>query len=52
MSASMSTVSGVTIEKSSPSFFFGRGALPSDGAAAASGSSALSARAFAIFALR
>ena len=31
----MSTVSGVTIEKSSPSFFFGLGAFPSDGAAAA-----------------
>ena len=40
MSASMSTVSGVTMEKSSPSFFFGRGVEPSDGAAAASGSSA------------
>jgi len=35
ISASMSTMSGVTIEKSSPSFFFGRGRPSDDGAAAA-----------------
>ena len=51
MLASMSTVRGVTIAKSSPSFFFGRGVEPSDGAAAASGSSPLAARAAASFAL-
>ena len=48
----MSTMSGVTIEKSSPSFFFGRGLPSDDGAAAARGSAPFAAAAAASRALR